>query len=270
MRSISIAIIVLVFSFSIYAQSTREVIAVLPIKCSGFDNDDLSAVITELTQDAFIKHSNYKIVEKSQVDNILKEQGFQISGVTEDIIEVGKLLSANKAILGSLAKLGSSLILTLRFVDTQNGEVLKSETKSARIGIEDVNNILIDPTVQILVSERPNSIVTVLLKSITGLPNMDLLSPSDAWLQLFVGNRLIGRTDVVRDNNSPEFNKRFEIADYSNEIIRVKVFDHDATSDRPIGEVVLREPNSGLYPILFEPTTGGVENRGQLEVVFEK
>jgi TolB-like protein len=270
MKLISTVIVFLVLSYSAYTQSFQEIAAVLPIKCSGFDRDNLSDVITELTQDAFIKYSNYKIVEKSQVNKILNEQGFQISGITENAVEAGKLLAANKVVVGSLVKLGNELTLSLRLVDTQSGEVLKSEKKSARIEIEDVNNVLIDPTVQILVSEHPKSMITILLKSITGLPNMDTFSSSDAWLQVYVGNRLIGRTDFVKDNNSPQFNKRFEITDYSNEIIRIKVFDHDVRSEQPIGEVVIKEPKSGLYPILFESTEGSVTNRGQLEVVFEK
>ncbi|NWF91146.1 MAG: hypothetical protein HXY50_17000 [Ignavibacteriaceae bacterium] len=270
MKLISIVIVFLVLSLSAYSQLTQEIAAVLPIKCSGFDNENLSEIITELTQDAFIKYSNYKIVEKSQVNKILNEQGFQISGLTENAVEAGKLLATNKVVVGSLVKLGTELTLSLRLVDTQSGEVLKSEKKSARIEIEDINNVLIDPTVQILVSEKPGSIITILLKSITGLPNMDMLSPSDPWLQVYVGNRLIGRTDFIKDNNSPQFNKRFEITDYSNEIIRIKVFDHDVTQDKSIGEVVLKETKSGLYPILFESPEGSVENRGQLEVVFEK
>ncbi|MDH7605952.1 MAG: CsgG/HfaB family protein [Melioribacter sp.] len=270
MKLISIGAVFFILSYSAFTQSIQEVAAVLPIKCSGFDNVNLSDVITELTQDAFIKYSNYKIVEKSQVNKILNEQGFQISGITENAVEAGKLLAANKVVVGSLVKLGNELTLSLRLVDIQSGEVLKSEKKSARIEIEDINNVLIDPTVQILVSERPKSIITIFIKSITGLPNMDVLSPSDPWLQVYVGNRLIGRTDFIKDNNSPQFNKRFEITDYSNEIIRIKVFDHDVTNDKSIGDVVLKEPKSGLYPILFESTEGTVENRGQLEVVIEK
>ncbi len=259
-----------VFLFSqVLAQSTQEIIAVLPIKCSGFGDENLSDTITEFTQNALISYSNYKIVEKSQVNKILKEQGFQMSGISENAVEAGKLLATKKVVVGSLLKLGKKITFSLRLVNTETGEVFKSEKKSARIELEDVNNILIDPIVKLLLSGESKSSITILLKSATGLKKMDMLGKTDCWLQVYVGNRLIGRTDFIKDDSSPTFNKQFEITDYSNEIIRIKAYDHDVTKEQLLGEVVLEKAKSGLYPILFESDNGVVENRGQLEIVFE-
>ncbi|MFW9928278.1 MAG: hypothetical protein ACFFD1_02695 [Candidatus Thorarchaeota archaeon] len=266
---IKIFILFLTLLSEIMAQSSKETTAVLPIECSGFNDKNLSEAITEFTQNAFVTYSDYKIIEKSQVKKIIDEQGFQLSGMTENAVEAGKLLSTKKVIVGSLLKLGKEITFSLRIVDTESGEVIKSEKKSARIEIEDVNNVLIDPTVKLILSNQLKSSISLLIKSVIGLKKMDALSASDCWLQVYVGNRLVGRTDIIKNNNSPVFNKQFEITDYSDETIRIKAFDHDVTKEKLIGEVVMDKPKSGMYPILFESTEGNVENRGQLEVVFE-
>ena len=65
MKMIINILFILFLFYPAFTQTSQDIIAVLPIKCSGFGDDDLSPVITEFTQDALIRYSNFKIVEKS-------------------------------------------------------------------------------------------------------------------------------------------------------------------------------------------------------------
>ena len=51
----------------------------------------------------------FTVGERGEMDSILKEQGFQASGCTdiECAVKIGKLLSANKMLVGEIGKLGT-------------------------------------------------------------------------------------------------------------------------------------------------------------------
>lgn len=78
---------------------------------------------SELIRSELINSQKFYVIERAQVDLILKEQGFQRTGCTDRscAVEVGKLLSANKALLGTVMKLGSKYVITARIVDIEKG-----------------------------------------------------------------------------------------------------------------------------------------------------
>lgn len=262
-KSIAVA---LLLSVRLFAQT--ETIAILPFEASGGVDSTTASAVTEFVQNAFVQHSVYKILERKQIQKILREQSFQLTGATESAVEAGKLLAVNRVVIGSITKLGKEFTLVMNLVDVKTGEVLKSEKKSAQISIEDIDNVLIDPMVELLLSVKQRSGFTLIVKKGTGIQRMDTLTDTDAWVQVSVGNRLIGRTDKVQDNNSPEFNKSFDVSEYSGEPIILTVYDHDVNSEDLIGNVTISEPKSGMYPIIAT-VNGRNYNMGQIEVVFE-
>jgi TolB-like protein len=266
-RIMRIAVAILILGTAqLFAQS--ETIAILPFDFAGAVDSTTASAVTEFVQNAFSKQATYKVLERKQIQKVLKEQSFQSTGVTETAVEAGKLLAVNKVVVGSINKLGEKYTLVMNLVDVKTGEVLKSEKKSAQIPIEDIDNVLIDPMVELLVSVKQRTGFTLVIKKGTGIEKMDLLSDTDAWISVSVGNRFIGRTKLIQDNNNPEFNERFEISNYANEIIILTVFDHDVTGDELIGQVTIKEPKNGLYPILGN-INGQIRNRGQIEVFIE-
>lgn len=112
--------------------------------------------------------------------------------------------------------------------------------------------------------------LTILVTAALGLPTLDDFSKTDCWLAIFVGQELVGTTKKIQDENSPYFNERFEIKNYSNEPILIKAFDKDMTKDEFIGQVTIKKPISGKYPIMFETANGSIINRGQIEIGFER
>jgi curli biogenesis system outer membrane secretion channel CsgG len=105
----------------------------------------MEMVITEL-----VKTGNYMVMERSQIDAIIQEQGFQQSGmVTEETaVAVGKLLGVELAVFGAVTEFGYSrnrknvrvpgvnvkvgnnkatVALDLRIVSITTGEILTAE-----------------------------------------------------------------------------------------------------------------------------------------------
>jgi curli biogenesis system outer membrane secretion channel CsgG len=83
----------------------------------------LASQISEMVRNSLINKGVYTVVERAQVELILKEQGFQMSGCTDTTcaVKVGKLLSAKKMLVGKVIKLGTSIIISGRVVDVESG-----------------------------------------------------------------------------------------------------------------------------------------------------
>jgi len=81
------------------------------------------------------------MMERDQMQDILKEQGFQQSGACTDeacMVEIGQLLGVERLISGSIGKLGSMFLLNFRSIDVRTGKIVKVVSKDISGSIEDV------------------------------------------------------------------------------------------------------------------------------------
>lgn len=101
---------------------TREMIAVMDF-ISRDVPPSVAYNVSELIRTELINTGKYTVLERSQVKEILKEQGLQQTGCTETscAVQIGKLLSARKILIGSVMKLGAKLIISGRVVDVEKG-----------------------------------------------------------------------------------------------------------------------------------------------------
>jgi len=127
------------------------VVAVLNLKGEGVSEKD-SRIISDLLQTSIVKKNIFTVIERSQLENVLKEQLLHLT-VCNDIqcaIQVGKLLDASIVILGSVGKLGDFFIVAIRAVNVNTGKVEYADmTRSMSL-----NNI--DQSINTLVDEMAN------------------------------------------------------------------------------------------------------------------
>jgi len=97
-------------------------IAILDLKPTKVPATTAKAV-SDLLRTRLIDEGLFTVVERNQMDDILKEQGFQQTGCTDAscAVQIGKLLSANKMLIGEVSRLGSAIMLTCRIVDVEKG-----------------------------------------------------------------------------------------------------------------------------------------------------
>ena len=83
-----------------------------------------------------IKTKKFIIVERTQMNAIFKEQGLQMTGCTDQecAVQAGKLLSANKILIGEIGIVEKTIIITIRIVDVERGvsEFAEKETASRK------------------------------------------------------------------------------------------------------------------------------------------
>ncbi len=81
---------------------------------------------------ALYKTGYFEILERDKMDLILKEQGLNVSGCidTSCAVQIGKLLSVDYVIVGSIDRLGKFL-LSIKVMDVQKGVVIYADTEHA-------------------------------------------------------------------------------------------------------------------------------------------
>lgn len=84
--------------------------------------------ITNFFRRALVNSKIFNVLDRSNMDKILAEQGFQQTGcTTEDCaVQMGKLLNVHLIVIGSCGKLVSRYILTIDIIDVETSEIIAS------------------------------------------------------------------------------------------------------------------------------------------------
>jgi len=118
---------VLFFIATTIQAQNKASIAVLPLQSNGISPSE-ALVLTDELLSVLVQSNVYKVVERSNMESVLEEQGFQMSGCTssECAVEAGKLLGVQKMVTGSVGKLGEIYNINLRLFDVETGEIEKN------------------------------------------------------------------------------------------------------------------------------------------------
>jgi formylglycine-generating enzyme required for sulfatase activity len=100
------------------------------------------SVIHELSQSG-----KYEIIDRSNMNKILKEQKFQMSGCVaqECKVEAGQILGVGKIVNGSVGIVGKTYYLTLQLIDVQTGKIEISVVDKCKCELDE----LIDSTTRL-------------------------------------------------------------------------------------------------------------------------
>jgi TolB-like protein len=132
MRKIIGLIIIIPVLFTLPAFSADKMrIAVMEFKAEGV-SVKIARVISNMVRTDLVKMDKFIVVERTQMDAIMKEQGLQMTGCTDEscAVQVGRLMSANKMLIGEVGSMGRAIVITVRIVDVEKGvsEFAEKET----------------------------------------------------------------------------------------------------------------------------------------------
>ena len=133
MKKIYVGLCLLIlFSTSALFSADMVPIAVLDLTPKGVPKRTANAV-SDMIRSKFVNIGNFVVVERSQMKEILSEQGLQMTGCTDSscAVQLGKILSAQKIIVGEINSIDKKIILTIRYVDVQSGSAMFSATAMA-------------------------------------------------------------------------------------------------------------------------------------------
>jgi curli biogenesis system outer membrane secretion channel CsgG len=150
-------LLLIVIPISLFA---KESIAVNDLVGKNIDKETTS-ILSDRVRSELINTGVYKVMERSEMDVVLKEQGFQKSGACDDascMVEVGQLLGVEKMFSGSIGKIGSKFYtLNIRMINVSSGEI--------EISI----NFDYDESLQNLVSKGIKEAVESLMKKVEAI-----------------------------------------------------------------------------------------------------
>jgi TolB-like protein len=125
---------------TLFAQdAARMNIAVLDLEGKKVPQEEAS-ILSDKLRGELLKTGKFDVIERSQMDEILKEQGFQQTGCTDQscIVEMGQLMGVKMMIVGSVGKIGNMYLVSIRMIDVQQGKIVKNVDKEVEGSIESV------------------------------------------------------------------------------------------------------------------------------------
>ena len=133
-----------------------ESIAVLDLEGRGISHVE-AASLTDRLRSALVQSNQFTIVERNQMQEILAEQNFQLTGCTTDecAVEVGQLLGVTMMIAGSVGKLGNTYSIDIRTIDVETGTITHSIIQNYRGKIDGLLDEMENVAMTIAEGERP-------------------------------------------------------------------------------------------------------------------
>ena len=139
-------------------------------------------MLTEALGDEILRLKKVRLMERSQMQDILREQGFQQSGacdVSECAVQIGKVLGIDLMIVGTIGKIGATHTISVRAVDISTSEVIASTRRSVKGEIDALLNESVREVAAELVSSIADESISPLAPSAQAYAIDTLVDPRD-------------------------------------------------------------------------------------------
>lgn len=121
------------------AQSARSKqkrrVAVIGFSSETGQQNRASAIVTERLTSEIASKQGLEVIERSRLDEILKEQNLAAKGVVDPVTarKIGNILGADAVVTGTVIDLDDKNVeVNARLVDTQDAHILKAVTKTIK------------------------------------------------------------------------------------------------------------------------------------------
>jgi hypothetical protein len=147
-------------------------VAVIDFAARGIPAHE-AAIIADRVRGNLVKSGSVQVMERGQMEEVLKEQGFQSSGACSEascVVEMGQLLAVSSIVSGSVGTIGGMYTLDLKLIDIRTGKIQISITEDVKGGIEDVLTSTVPAICDKLAKEMISAAVTVGFIDVTTEP----------------------------------------------------------------------------------------------------
>jgi hypothetical protein len=141
-KNIRLVTLSFLLSSLLYSQDSRQTVAVIDFDASGISQLEATS-LTNRFRTAVGDVGAMRLVERGKMEEVLQEQGFQLTGCTsivarnllplyfeECAVEVGQLLGVQNMIGGSIGRVGDTFTLDVRMISVQSGISLVTKQKT--------------------------------------------------------------------------------------------------------------------------------------------
>lgn len=131
MKKLILTSFLILFAATLPAQDTKFTAAVMDLTTEQGVSASVSRMLSDYLRTQLFNTQKFTLVTRENMEQILKEQQFQLSGCTsqECIVQAGQLLGVRKMFTGSIGKLGTTYLISLKIIDIQSGQIERAETE---------------------------------------------------------------------------------------------------------------------------------------------
>ena len=129
MKKLIIITISMLFLVTVVHAQKGDLIAIPHIEASGTSEIEAETA-RSMIEVGLVKAGLYTVIANNDIETILEAQAFSLTGCTDEscAIEVGKLLAADRIVLGELVKIQDQYILNVRLINVSTGRTEKAES----------------------------------------------------------------------------------------------------------------------------------------------
>lgn len=126
MKKFWLLLVIFSLSVPIFSQD-KPIITVLDFDANEVSQADMRSIISLLSS-ALFRTDYFTIIDVSQRETVLKEMEFSLSGCSDEscMLEIGKLLSAEAIVMGSIGRVGSKYVLSAKLLETETAKTLST------------------------------------------------------------------------------------------------------------------------------------------------
>ncbi len=184
-----IIIMIILAIFQLYSdEDKRPIIAVMNLEATNTNYDVVRLYVDSIIS-TIIDMKEFRVIERNKLDQLLKEIELSVSEAFNEShqLQIGKLLSANWIIIGSVGQIGNKYTVNLKLIDIQTSEYINTVTAK----YDDMNQLRDD--VKVLILE--------LLKTSIKLEDYNLLDKNNKIIAEFIGLF----SDIIKKDNPVTF-----------------------------------------------------------------
>jgi TolB-like protein len=185
-------------------QERKELIAVMDLQAVQASPAEAQALSDRL-REVMLKTGRFKLVERSQIDQVLNEQALQQAACTsqECAVQVGRILGVRKLVVGKVVKVSDKVwLLSAVLLDVESAETLRAESVRHKgdyfalmdVRVREIGQLMAAPAEAapvVVASAETQAMSTAPTAPAAGLPDSGMLSGEQIRV-LVTGNVLTG------------------------------------------------------------------------------
>jgi len=122
------------------ARDLSSYIAIFDFDVVGNIDKDISRPLSDSVRNVIVNSGKYKVMDRANMDRILKEQAFQMTGgVQKDrAVEAGQFLGVGNIVIGSIGIVGRTYFISLSLVNIESGETERVEEDTCKCELDEL------------------------------------------------------------------------------------------------------------------------------------
>jgi hypothetical protein len=184
---------------------TRPTVAIADFDGRGGVAAGDAATLSDRFREKLIGTNAFRVMERNQMELILKEQGFQQTGACKDnecLVQIGQMIAVQKIISGIVGKVGGMYSVSIKMLSVESGAVEQNISEDCDCPVEELLTVTMERLAKRLAGVKVEETARkVEIKR--GDASLYVKSDPDS-ARIYVDGKLVdGQTPLTLDNLTP-------------------------------------------------------------------